>query len=98
MNLYSVYETSFAMFQPTRTKILKELKEGPKTIGELSEKVRVDRSTITYHFGILGKLVKETYCDVLGKNKLEKRYSINQKAMDIAIKEINENVRELATE
>jgi len=42
-----------AMAHPTRLFILEELSEGKQSVGELTEKIKVDMSTVSKHLSIL---------------------------------------------
>jgi len=57
------YEASlFALSDPTRRAIFEQLREGPKTVGEIAETFPVSRAAVSQHLKVLREagLVSET--------------------------------------
>ena len=77
----SVNDTFKAMADPTRREILRLLKEGDMTAGELADHFELSRPTMSGHFNVLraaGLVVSER-----NRNKIV--YSINTSALEDAL-------------
>jgi DNA-binding transcriptional ArsR family regulator len=88
-------ELVHALIEPVRVKIIRSLLNGPKYISQLASETQSDRSTISYHLGVLERndLLKSKY-EVLveprSKGKAARVYEINHKRLDQALEEIEQ--------
>ncbi len=80
-----------AVTQAERNKIIHHLQEGSKNISELAKLVKVDRTTVSYHLGVLEytKVVKSNYKMLRvphSMGKIGRYYTINSARLKAAKK------------
>lgn len=90
-------ELIHVVLEPTRFKILEALLETRRYISQLAEKTTIDRSTISFHLGVLEKagLVQSEYKVLVqpkSKGKAARVYTINHKRLDEALDEVGKLV------
>ncbi len=86
-------ELAHVIVEPTRLKILRSLMETPLYIGKIAEAIKEDRSTVSYHLGVLEKhdLVNSEY-KIIREPKSSgvaaRVYQVNNIKLREALKEI----------
>ena len=86
-------EAAHVIVEPLRKEIIKSLIESPKYISQIASSTKSDRSTISYHLGVLEKsgLVNSEYKVLVkpqSKGKAARVYTINRERLNEALEEV----------
>ncbi len=88
------------VMEPLRAKIIRSLNNGPKYISQIAGSIDSDRSTVSYHLGVLeeNEIVTSRY-EILvapaSKGKAARMYSISNKHLSRALQEIEQALPDL---
>lgn len=87
-------ELAHVIVEPLRMKILLALKEGPKYISQIAAATKSDRSSVSYHLGVLEQyeLINSEYkilVEPRSKGKAARVYSLDSERLEHALGEVD---------